>query len=215
MIVQRTLIALILLLPLFCIRAESDSEYKPIEDLDIDSYLGRWYQTHASFNFVLLELGGICTTADYTLASNNTIALVNQGRNPLVPTFFQKTTGLLVRSPEGDARGTVYQTYNIPVIGEALDELGINQIYDDVDEVSYESPGNYWVIAIGPIVDGQYQWAAISNPDKTLSFIIARDVDEFYNTYEDEALQVFEDFGFTDFFRNKPLETPHVGCGDY
>lgn len=164
-------------------------------------YLGRWYQTHANAGFILLELGGRCATADYELVSEKKVALVNQARPRFIPRIFARTTGFAIQGDEAEGSFTVAQRYLAKV---------------DEESVEYESPGNYWIIGIGPIVDGQYQWAAVSNPDKTLSFIIARNVDEFLGSEaEEEATKLFEDFGFSGLFGRKPRRTSHRFCFGY
>jgi len=178
----------------------SSAEYAPIENLNTTAYLGRWYQTHSSFQFVLLTFGGQCVTADYELVDDKKISLVNQGRPLLVPRFLVRTTGFAVQSPEGQPEGafTVAQRYLLGV---------------DSDSVVFEDPGNYWIFAIGPLDENdQYQWAAVSNPQKTLSFIITRNIQEFQEKYQDEVLALFDELGFNRFFVNKPIKTRHLLC---
>ena len=176
-------------------------EYKPIDTLQVDAYLGRWYQMYANLYFVLLEFGGRCSTADYELAEPKKIALINQSRPHLIPRFLARTTGFAVQGNEAEGAFTVNQRYLFST---------------DPDEVTYNSPGNYWIVGIGPIVDDQYQWAVVSNPRKTLSFVIARDPVNFPGSqYEEDALQLMADFGFTDLFLNAPIATHHFWCGNY
>jgi lipocalin len=47
--------------------AEDAKIYAPVADLNTEAYLGRWFQMAASAQFLLLELGGNCVTADYKL----------------------------------------------------------------------------------------------------------------------------------------------------
>jgi apolipoprotein D and lipocalin family protein len=179
----------------------SSQTYEPIAELDIDAYLGRWFQTYTNLGFVFLELGGRCSTADYELTDDGKIALINQSRPWLIPQIFARTTGFAVQAPDGlEGTFTVTQQY--------LKE-------GDSDDVEFESPGNYWIIGIGPIVDGEYQWAVVSNPDKTLCFVIARDGENFKGSdYEEDALNVLEVFGFNE-LKNKPLPTSHKNCFGY
>jgi lipocalin len=179
-------------------------DYEPIASLNINAYLGRWYQTYTNLGFYLLELGARCTTADYSLTDDvndgNKIALINQSRPWLIPQKFARTTGFAVQGNEAQGAFTVSQQYLVE---------------GDPDDVVYESPGNYWIIGIGPIVNSQYQWAVVSNPEKTLCFVIARDGENFKGSkYEDDALAVLEKFGFNT-IKNKPLPTSHVNCKGY
>jgi lipocalin len=190
------------------------ASYAPITELDTPAYLGRWYQTYASFNFVLLELGGNCATADYELVRNDTVALVNTARVPPIPTAFTRTTGFAVQSPTTPGFFNVYQCYDVPVVGSLLECVGLINRPTDPDEVTFVGleAATYWIFAIGPIVNGQYQWAAVSNADKSLSFIIARNVTDFEAKHEVAVLKIFEDNGFDNRFTNKPVKTNHVGC---
>lgn len=178
--------------------------YAPVATLDTEAYMGRWYQMAASAQFVLLELGGICATADYTLRpEDGKIALVNQARPWLIPRFFARTTGFVAQSPIPTEQGafTVNQVYLFSI---------------DPDDVEYEAPGSYWILALGPIVNGKYEWAVVSNPEKTLSFILARNVQDYNKLYKKAANQVFTDLGgFDNVFKNKPIETKHFLCFGY
>ena len=173
-------------------------EYAPITTLDVDAYLGRWYQTHTTLGFIFLELGGLCTTADYGATSDAKISVINQSRPWLVPQFLARTTGFVVQSSDATKQGafTVSQQY----------------LFAPDPNVVFEAPGNYWIIGLGPIVDGEYQWAAVSTPNKSNSWILARDVDDFYDKYVDDALAVYSDFGGYDGFFNSLIPTGHFLC---
>jgi lipocalin len=178
--------------------------YSPVATLNTEAYLGRWFQMAASAQFLLLELGGNCVTADYKLRpEDGKIALVNQGRPWLIPRWFARTTGFVAQSPNAGEEGsfTVAQTYLFSI---------------DPDTVEYEAPGGYWILALGPISNGLYQWAVVSNPEKSLSFILARNVQDYNKRYKNDAKQVFEDLGgFNNLFKNKPIDTSHFLCFGY
>jgi lipocalin len=193
-------LVLLVLLSFGCVALDFSQEYEPIATLNVPAYMGRWYQMYTSKAFILLELGGRCTTADYTLRDDGKVALINQSRPLLVPKIFARTTGFAVQSPQVEGAFTVTQQY--------LKE-------GDADDVEFVAPGNYWIIGIGPIVNGGYQWAVVSNEDKTNCFVLARDPESFKGSEsEDEALGVLEGFGF-DSPTNKPIPTSHVACLGY
>jgi lipocalin len=178
----------------------SQQKYQPIATLDVEAYMGRWYQMYTSKAFSLIELGGRCTTADYALRDDGKIALINQSRPWLVPTIFARTTGFAVQGTEFEGEFSVTQQY--------LKE-------GNADDAEFVAPGNYWIIGIGPIVDSQYQWATISDPVKATCFVLARDPQSFKGSkYEEDALGVLEEFGF-DSIINKPIPTSHVACFGY
>jgi lipocalin len=196
---HRPLVLLLLWLGLSSLVLVSSQEFEPIDDLDVDAYMGRWYQMYTTKGFILLELGGRCTTADYELRDDGKVELINQSRPWLVPQQLARTYGFAVQSSTVAGAFSVTQQY--------LKE-------GDPDDAEFDSPGNYWIIGIGPIVDGEYQWAAVSDPDKTTAFVLARDPEDFKGSdYEEDALDVFEQFGFDSI--NKPLPTSHFACFDY
>ena len=43
---------------------------------------------------------------------------------------------------------------------------------------------SYWIIALGPIVDGQYDWAIVSDKNRLTLFVLTRDVAKFESTYD-------------------------------
>lgn len=85
----------------------------------------------------------------------------------------------------------------------ATDSPGKFKIYFDSGQ-----SGNYWITALGEVPEGQdkYPWAVVSVPYETSLYILARDVEEFRNQYEDEVLALVKEQGFI-YFYNKPLET--------
>lgn len=179
----------------------SAQDYKPIDSLNVEAYMGRWYQMYTTIGFKLLELGGICVTADYTLRSDGKIALVNQARPWLIPQTLARTKGFVAQSPTVEGAFTVDQRYLFT---------------PNPDDTNFDEPGNYWIIGIGPIVNNEYQWVAISTPDKGPNFILARDPSGFKGSdYERDALAVFSSFGGFDGFFNKLRRTAHFFCFGY
>lgn len=60
-------------------------------------------------------------------------------------------------------------------------------------------PYDYWILALGPLdTDGLYSYSITSNPTNTTMWVFARNVTEFFDLYNEEVLQLLEDFGFTD-----------------
>ena len=171
-------------------------ELQPVTTLDAEAYVGRWYQTHTTLGFILLELGGLCTTADYKLESANKISLINQSRPWLIPAFLARTTGYAVQSDEIAGVFTVSQQY----------------LFAADPNVVFQPPGNYWIIGLGPIVDGQYQWAAVASPNRSAAWIIVRNVDDFYANYVDDALAVFAEAGGFNGLFNSLIPTGHFWC---
>lgn len=144
-------------------------------DVDINSYVGRWYQVYANkFVYLTFERNAVCQTADYAkLEDGKGISVVNaQNKN----------------SPTGE-----------------IDSISGTAVITDPNEpgkltlkfTTVPFPGEYWIVKLGPIVNGEYQYSIVSDSDKSQMFVIARDVDNFKATYDDEVLTFLEDNGFT------------------
>lgn len=58
--------------------------------------------------------------------------------------------------------------------------------------------GKYWIFALGPVVDGLYDWAIVSNPTETTLFGLVRDVQRFENEYAPVMKQWLASNGFVD-----------------
>merc|ERR1719347_24865 len=75
--------------------------YGPLQDVDVNAYLGRWYQTYASFTVkYTFELGGNCVTADYAVAeadSDDTIVAVRNTVRPFGRIFPIAVNGFAVQ----------------------------------------------------------------------------------------------------------------------
>lgn len=68
--------------------------------------------------------------------------------------------------------------------------------------------GSYWIVELGEIPPGEksYPWSIVSTPYETSLFILARNVREFRDKYEQFVLDRAEKLGFKYFF-NKPIPT--------
>lgn len=184
---------------------------QPVAELDEAAYLGRWFQTYASFTVKwTFELGGNCVTADYgptdvtaeegirgvTVSVLNTVRLFPNLRL-FLPNLFTgvKIRGFAVQSPTAEG---------------AL-QVSLGPFANDPAAATFSAPGNYWIIALGPIVEAKYDWAVVSDSDQGTLYILTRDVERFQSEYEADVLAMVQDMGFTGFF-NKPLPTNQEGC---
>ena len=83
------------------------------------------------------ELGGRCITADYAQTSTpGVISVVNRCKAPMILSAFARIDGVAVQSRDYPGAFSVS--------------------FGKMDDVSlrFNSPGNYWIIKLGPIVDG-------------------------------------------------------------
>ena len=153
-------------------------EYKAVDELDLTKYVGKWYEVYQdSFNR-LFQGDGRCSTAEYSILNDNTVSVFNKQIDK--NNEYDTISGSAYYS-DGDCCG--YLTVQLDGTPEAP----------------------YWVLELGPEVDGYYDYSIVSD-DKALSlFVLTRDVDRFYKLYDTSVLISLDEFGF-----NKKFNTPKV-----
>jgi lipocalin len=161
----------------------------PVQDLDASAYLGRWYQTYASSTVTYtFEAGGECVTADYGAVD---------GRNDVITV---RNSNLVLGLPVSIGG---YAVSNPQQTGEF--EVTLGPFADPKNAKDFGST-NYLVFGLGPIVDGHYDYALVSEPKKNSLYVLTRDVSRFREQHEASVLQRLEELGFTSAL-NKPLAT--------
>lgn len=173
--------------------SSSLAEVITVKEFKKESYLGRWYQTFASRTVIdTFEIGAACVTADYGATSSpNKVTVLNSNTD-------NKDHGGKLKQIAGSA------TQSNP---SEPGKLGVN-----LSGVPITVP--YYIAALGPIVDGEYQWAIVTAPLKSNLFVLARNVDNFKSVYESEVLSLLKSQGFTHFY-NEPLPTYHGSDCNY
>lgn len=156
-----------------------------VASLNINQYVGNWYQVYGD-HFVMstFERGGRCITANYKLVGANNVSVHNS---------------------QLDANGNVQEIYGYAFIA---DQNKPGQL-----TVNLEGHANapYWIYELGPVVDGLYDYAIVSDPTKTSLFVLTRNVKRFYDQYEDLVLHSLQTLKFTG-LRNKPVKTDQTNC---
>ena len=57
-------------------------EYKAVDELDLPTYMGKWYQVYKdNFNKVFQGFGR-CSTAEYSILDTNKVSVLNQQMQP-------------------------------------------------------------------------------------------------------------------------------------
>ena len=158
--------------------------YAPVDDLDINKYIGRWYQVYQDLADSIFEGKSTCIIADYGLKNDSTISVVNS--ETTVKGDFQQIRGI-----------AYYQD------GKTGGELTV--------KLSVFPPAPYWVIELGPVLNNQYQYSIVSDDKKKSLFVLTRNVTEFFKSYNDLVLNDLEEFGFNNFL-NKPIESNQDNC---
>jgi apolipoprotein D and lipocalin family protein len=130
--------------------------------IDPAAYLGRWFELARTPNFFqdnqpsfFGETYSRCldTEVTYTRSAFDWVALRNSC------TRVGQTTGFTYEEAiEGIA---------VPVAGTNTSQLliGFGPLPFSLFPILFGFGGDYWIYAVGPVVDGQYQWALVSGPD--------------------------------------------------
>jgi lipocalin len=180
----------------FVAAAASLSDWKPVSDLQVEFYTGRWYQMYADAAVDLtFENSSYCVTADYGVNPNRTISVLNRERQ------------YSVDGPERIIQGWA-QAANASQPGQLTVHLQ--------GTGSFGAP--YWIFELGPIglypdANGnpQYDYAIVSDPFLLTLFVLARNTTEFANLYQTSVLASLKAAGYTSLL-NTPVATVQEGC---
>ena len=171
----------------FSVHFSYSTIYAPIDSIDLESYMGRWYQVYKDISDMSFQKLGTCAVADYHILDTNNISVVNSQTNK---------------------NGVVDQ-----ISGYAFYESGHTGGELTVDLIGTPTNASYWVIELGPIVNNEYQYSIVSDKNKLTLFVLARNVDEYYELYDNTVQRMLKTYGFTRDV-NKPLAMKQIGC-DY
>uniref|UniRef100_A0A6C0JG38 Lipocalin/cytosolic fatty-acid binding domain-containing protein n=1 Tax=viral metagenome TaxID=1070528 RepID=A0A6C0JG38_9ZZZZ len=143
----------------FLFATVSVSGFRPetVPELDIDKYTGRWYQVLGAPTNQLFQGYGSCITADYGVLSNGSVSVLN--------CQLDKNENL------EEISGYAYY--------KNLSEPGKLTVY--LQGTPFDGP--YWVVKLGETKNKQYQYSIITVPSQISLWVLARNVDEFYNEY--------------------------------
>jgi lipocalin len=160
----------------------------PVSELNVTQYYGRWYQAYSDFATVAtFENNSYCVTADYAPYPNGTISVENRERNDNV-------TG-----PERRILGWA----DVPNLAEP----GKLQVH--LQTTHFGAP--YWVYALGPVVEEQYDFSVVSDSLLLTLFVLTRNLTRFFTEYDTQVRAFLNVSGFTQFW-NTPLLTIQNGC---
>jgi len=152
-------------------------KYEAVEYLDLNKYIGTWYEVYGDNFDKTFQGNGKCVKAYYKFNDFN-VSVLN--------------TQLDQNNLRDSISGYAYYKNN--------DTGGYLTVQlDDLPEAPY------WVIQLGPIVNGSYDYSIVSDNFKLSLFVLARNVTRFYEQYEDIVLESLEKFGFTRFI-NSPYQ---------
>lgn len=141
--------------------------------VEVDKYLGLWYEiARIPVWFEDNTPGNLSACFDVTARYD----LMADGKIKVVNTCYRKeiNNGDLVGEPQ----------LQKPAIGSAVIVPGSNNsklrvafgpaFVQSIVRFFSSRQGNYWIYALGPVVDGKYSWALVSGPKKEYMWILSR-----------------------------------------
>jgi len=141
-----------------------------ILELDVNKYLGNWYQIYGAPTNYVFQGYGKCLTAQYGLLKDGNVSVLNSQLNS--------------KEQLEQISGYAYYT-NTSEPGKLTVHL---------DGVSVDSP--YWIAKLGEAINEQYQYSIITVPSGISLWVIARDVKTFYEKYDKEVKKYLYDNNF-------------------
>jgi len=176
-----------------------------VSSLDLDAFLGRWYQMYSSISSTILTFGtveqeDVCVSADYSLNQDGeTIDVLNQGIN-------KDGTITQIR---GQARAT-----NQP----GRRKLSFKSfLRGDRTKTPPDFEGDYWIHKLGPKVNGVYSYVVLGGPvnpklglDQTQLFVLARDPTTWSMKFDEQVKTWLREKGFS-WWWNEPRRTGSLG----
>lgn len=166
---------------------------QPVQKLDVQGYLGRWYQVMGdSFN-LLFSKNGTCATADYSSpigdsSEGYSLSLSNKSRISIFNNQF--VNGL---------------SNNISGYAEQISKQfeGMLSVYLE----GVPNAGQYYIYYLGPLVNGTYISSIVSDGFFLSLYVLVRNVDYYYKYLQTELLDIVQKYGFTNYY---PVN--HLNC---
>jgi len=152
-----------------------------VQNLDLKAFMGRWLQM-ASDKIVLstFEKNAFCATATYGLLADGKVSVRNY-------------------ATIGSVSGAPYSIdgYAYAEDPNELSKLKVHFTSEDVAHSPFDAP--YWILQVGPIVNGQYDWAIVSDNLSMTLFVLARNADTYNSQYKASVTALLTSLGFTGF----------------
>lgn len=161
-------IVMILLLSALCLAGTScvmPGAYAPlnvVEQVDVERYMGRWYEIARYPNF-FQEADCVATTADYTLRDDGRVRVINRCRRGSLD------------GPEESIEG----------VARVVDSNTNAKL-----KVRFFWPfeGDYWIIGLDP----DYEWAVVGEPRRRFLWILSRTPAVSEDVYADIVMRLPE-----------------------
>lgn len=142
--------------------------YSPVEKLDINAYLGRWYQVIGSEINLVFMANGSCITADYGLGNNNITVLNSE----LYKDKLQQIRGYAKSINQNIQGELAVYLQGVPVAGQ------------------------YYIYGLGQIMDNQYSYSIVSDQYFLTLFVLVRNVSYYHQFLENILKKEITNYGF-------------------
>merc|ERR1711988_520959 len=150
-----------------------------VSSLDIDQFAGNWYQVINNGYTEIFGGGTSCTGTVYTKTSDTAIAVENGDTYNCNTT--DATTGTCT-----EFTSLINGTAEVTDSSEP-GQLTLTLYTPFLFGLSLPTTGSYWICKLGPVVNGKYAYAIVSDSDGVSLYVLARNVESFYSTYYDEV----------------------------
>merc|ERR1711894_47785 len=193
-----TLVITLCLVTLAAAFPAPNDNFPTVPELDTSKYVGRWYQAYGNrYGWFAYGAEAVCITATYTAINSTTVEILNANRQSTGDGDFRSIGGIAWQ-PNPDT------------------EPG--KLFAQLNDVPFRA--DYWVVLLGDddfmIGDkSYYDWAVVSNPSKESLFVLARDLNTFFGSENEQTvLNFLREEGFTEYF-TRPIITDHPANCQY
>lgn len=168
--------------------ASSSWTPSPVPEVNVSMYYGRWYQVYSDLAVVAtFENSSYCVIADYASNPNGTISVEN------------RETNYNVNGPERRILGWA----------DTADPSKPGELTVHLQTTQFGAP--YWILDLGPVVNGLYDYSVVSDPFLLTLFVLTRNITRFADVYDRNVTANLRSLGFTNFL-NTPIPTVQTGC---
>ena len=158
-------------------------EYKAVDKLDLNKYTGVWYEVYENNFDKTFQGDGKCAKAHYKM-NNNNVSVLNTQLNS--HNQIDSITGFAYYKNNNTGGYLTVKLRGAP-----------------------EAP--YWVIELGPVVSGLYDYSVVSDNIGLSLFVLARNITRYFELYNESILLSLENLGFTKLL-NKPILMDQTNC---
>lgn len=163
----------------------ASQNYSYVDEVDLTLYTGTWYQVYGDLVDRTFEGFGSCITATYEIQEDGNVSVFNSQQSP---------------------NGTIE---TISGVAYYSDNNSGGELTVDLEGTPGSAP--YWIVSLGPVENDEYTYSIVSDNKQLSLFVLARDVDQFFDLYNDDVMMYLDDYGFAKNY-NKPIITKQSEC---